>query len=318
MHKWARRFGIGLLAVVVLVGLVIVWQWKSDLPLETVKARWGGPPSRFVEIDGMNVHYRDEGSGPPLLLLHGTGSSLYTWDAWAASLSSTHRVVRLDLPAFGLTGPRPDGDYRQDTYVEFLDRFASKLGLAKFALAGNSLGGAIAWRFAAAHPSEVSALILVDPGGYPRKTKRLLVFRLGSLPGVGPVLEHLDPRILVERTSRQVYGDPSRVAPESIERAYDLVLRPGNRQAFGQETSVPYEDHTALLRALNVPTLVMWGDKDALIPVSDAQRFGADIPGARVRIYEGLGHVPMEEDGPRTAADAREFLATVEGPSATR
>ncbi len=102
--------------------------------------------------------------------VHGTGSSLYTWDAWAAALSSTHRVVRLNLPAFGLTGPRPDGDYRLDTYVAFLDRFASMLGLGNFALAGNSLGGAIAWRFAAAHPSEVSALILVDPGGYPRQT----------------------------------------------------------------------------------------------------------------------------------------------------
>jgi pimeloyl-ACP methyl ester carboxylesterase len=216
--------------------------------------------------------------------------------------------VRLDLPAFGLTGPRPDGDYRLDTYVEFLDRFASKVGLEKFALAGNSLGGAIAWRFAAAHPSEVTSLVLVDPGGYPRKAKRIFVFRLGGLPGIGPLLEHLDPRILVERTSRQVYGDPARVDPDSIERSYELVLRPGNRQAFGAETSVPYEDRTALLRTLNVPTLVMWGDKDALIPVSDAQRFGDDIPGARVRIYEGLGHVPMEEDGPRTAADARAFI----------
>jgi pimeloyl-ACP methyl ester carboxylesterase len=308
VNRTARGAGIGLLVVVGLLGIAIAWEWKSDLPLETLKAKWGSPPSRFVDVDGMSVHYRDEGSGPPVLLVHGTGSNLYTWEAWAAALAPTHRVVRLDLPAFGLTGPRPDGDYRLDTYVEFLDRFASKVGLEKFALAGNSLGGAIAWRFAAAHPSEVTSLVLVDPGGYPRKAKRIFVFRLGGLPGIGPLLEHLDPRILVERTSRQVYGDPARVDPDSIERSYELVLRPGNRQAFGAETSVPYEDRTALLRTLNVPTLVMWGDKDALIPVSDAQRFGDDIPGARVRIYEGLGHVPMEEDGPRTAADARAFI----------
>jgi pimeloyl-ACP methyl ester carboxylesterase len=291
-----------------LLGVLIVWQWKADLPLETVKARWGGPPSRYVLVDGMNVHYRDQGSGPPLVLLHGTGSSLFTWDAWAAALSPSRRVVRLDLPAFGLTGPRPDGDYRLDTYVEFLDHFAAQLGLGKFALAGNSLGGAIAWRFAAAHPSEVTSLILVDPGGYPRKTRRLLVFRLGAAPIVGRVLAHLDPRLLVERTSRQVYGDPSRVNPDAIERSYELVLRDGNREAFGEETSVPFEDRTAVLKTLTVPTLIMWGDKDALIPVSDAQRFAADIPGARLQIYEGLGHVPMEEDGPRTAADARDFL----------
>ncbi len=81
---------------------------------------------------------------------------------------------------------------------------------------------------------------------------------------------------------------------------------------------MPFEDHTALLRTLSVPTLIMWGDKDALIPVSDAQRFAADIPGARLRIYEGLGHVPMEEDGPGTAADAREFLSAAEDHRLTR
>jgi pimeloyl-ACP methyl ester carboxylesterase len=305
MLKWVLRIGLG---VVVVLAFLIAWQWKADLPLETLKARWAGPTSRFVDLDGMSVHYRDEGSGPPVVLVHGTGSSLHTWDAWAAALSPSHRVVRLDLPAFGLTGPRPDGDYRLDTYVEFLDHFAARLGLGRFALAGNSLGGAIAWRFAAAHPSEVTALILVDAGGYPRQVKRPLAFRLGQMPLVGQLLPHLDPRLVVERTVRLVYGDPGRVTPELIERNYELVLRPGNRQAFGAETSLPFEDHTALLQTLHVPTLVMWGDRDALIPVSDAQRFASDIPGARAHIYEGLGHVPMEEDGPRTAADAREFL----------
>jgi pimeloyl-ACP methyl ester carboxylesterase len=308
MRKWMRRVGVAFLVLVGLLCVLVAWQWKDDLPLETLKARWATPPSRFVDIDGMSVHYRDEGSGPPVVLVHGTGANLFTWDAWAAALSPSHRVVRLDLPAFALTGPRPDGDYRLDTYVEFLDRFVAKVGVSKFALAGNSLGGAIAWRFAAAHPDEVTALILVDPGGYPRTTGRPLVFRLGRLPVFAPLVAHLDPRLLVERTLRLVYGDPTRVTPDLIERSYELTLRPGNREAFGAETSVPYEDHTALLRTLHVPTLVLWGDRDALIPVSDAQRFGADIPGARVHVYEGLGHVPMEEDGPRTVADVRAFL----------
>jgi pimeloyl-ACP methyl ester carboxylesterase len=308
MPKWVRRIGTGLLVVVGLLGGLVAWEWKGDLPLETLKARWAGPPSRFVDVDGMSVHYRDEGGGPAIVLLHGTGSSLHTWDAWAAGLSPSHRVVRLDLPAFGLTGPRPDGDYRLDTYVAFLDHFVAKLGLGSFALAGNSFGGALAWRFAAAHPSEVTELVLVDAGGYPRQTKRLLVFRLGHMPLVAPLLAHLDPRLLVERTSRQVYGDPARVTQEQIERNYDLVLRPGNREAFAAVTSVPFEDRTASLRTLHVPALVIWGDRDALIPVSDAARFAADIPGARLRIYEGLGHVPMQEDGPRTVADVRDFL----------
>src|SRR3984957_3716447 len=157
MLKWVRRVGLG---VVVLLGLLIAWQWKAALPLEALKARWAGPTSRFVDLDGMSVHYRDEGSGPPVVLVHGTGSSLHTWDAWAAALSPSHRVVRLDLPAFGLTGPRPDGDYRLETYVEFLDRFAARLGLGRVALAGNSLGGGAALRVAAAHPSGGAGAVL--------------------------------------------------------------------------------------------------------------------------------------------------------------
>jgi pimeloyl-ACP methyl ester carboxylesterase len=164
MPKWMRRVGTGLLVIAGLLGGLGAWEWKGDLPLETLKARWAGPPSRFVDVDGMSVHYRDEGTGPAIVLLHGTGSSLHAWDAWAAGLSPSHRVVRLDLPAFGLTGPRPDGDYRLDTYVAFLDHFVAKLGLGSFALAGNSFGGALAWRFAVAHPSEVTDLVLVDAG----------------------------------------------------------------------------------------------------------------------------------------------------------
>jgi pimeloyl-ACP methyl ester carboxylesterase len=309
MRAWARRLAFGLLAVVGLLAALIVWQWKDDLPLDQLKARWAPAPSEFVDVDGMSVHYRDEGRGPTVVLLHGTGSSLHTWDAWVAALSPTHRVVRLDLPAFGLTGPRPDGDYRLDTYVAFLDHFAARLGLGSFALAGNSFGGALAWRFAVAHPAEVTQLVLVDAGGYPRKTKKLLVFRLGGLPVVASLLSHLDPRLLVERTVRQAFGDPARMPPGLVERTYELTLRPGNRQAFGAVTTVPFEDRTAGLRSLHVPTLVMWGDKDALVPVSDAPRFASDIPGAKLHIYEGLGHVPMEEDGARTGFDVREFLA---------
>jgi pimeloyl-ACP methyl ester carboxylesterase len=300
--------GIGVLAVVLLFSLAIGWEWKSDIPLEQLKHRWASGASRFVDVDGMSVHYRDEGSGPPLLLLHGTGASLHTWDAWERALSGSRRVVRLDLPGFGLTGPQPKGDYRIDTYVEIVDHFAARLGLGRFALAGNSLGGEIAWRFAVAHPSEVSALVLVDSGGYPRDGRRPLVFRLGGLPVLSDLIEHLDPHSLIEKTVRQCYGDPTRVTPEVIERYYELSLRPGNRAAFGARTSIPLEDRTPELRALHMPTLILWGEKDALIPISHASRFAADVQGAAVRTYPDLGHVPMEEDGPRTAADVREFL----------
>jgi len=308
MRNWLRRLGQGVLGAVLLLCALVAWQWRSDIPLDQLKARWATGASRFVDVDGMSVHYRDEGSGPPVVLLHGTGSSLHTWDAWADALSPSRRVVRFDLPGFGLTGPRPDGDYRIETYVAFVDHVAARLGIGRFALAGNSLGGQIAWRFAVAHPEEVTDLILVDAGGYPRTGKRPIVFRLGGIPGVSSLMAHLDPRALAERTTRQIYGNPSRLTPDVVDRYVELSLRPGNRAAFGARTSLPDEDRTAELRGLRVRTLVMWGDRDSLIPSSNAWRFAADIPGATVRTYPDLGHVPMEEDGPRTAADARAFL----------
>ncbi|MGO9834501.1 MAG: alpha/beta fold hydrolase [Polyangiaceae bacterium] len=308
MRKWVRRVGQGALALGLLLCALVAWAWKSDIPLDELKSRWATGASRFVEIDGMSVHYRDEGSGLPILLLHGTGSSLHTWDGWADALSSSHRVVRLDLPGFGLTGPEPRADYRIDTYVEFVDHFAARLGLGHFALAGNSLGGEIAWRFAVAHPSELTELVLVDAGGYPRTTKRPLVFRIGGMPILSELMGHLDPRMLVERTTRQCYGDPTRVTSELVERYYELSLRAGNRAAFGARTSLPFDDRTSELRGLHVRTLILWGDRDALIPSSNARRFAADIQGATVHTYGDLGHVPMEEDGPRTAADVRAFL----------
>jgi pimeloyl-ACP methyl ester carboxylesterase len=308
MRKWLRRIGIGLLAVVGLLLLLVASQWKADIPFDQLKARWAPPPSRFVDVDGMSVHYRDEGTGPAVVLLHGTGASLHTWDAWASAFDKSHRVIRMDLPAFGLTGPRPDGDYRIDVYVDFVQHFVSRLGLERFALAGNSLGGEIAWRFAVAHPAEVDSLVLVDAGGYPRKGSRPLVFRLGSMPLVAPLMSHLDPRPLVRRTTRQIYGDPSKVTSDVIDRYCELSLRAGNRAAFGARTALPFEDRSAEIAGLRVPTLVVWGGRDPLIPVEYAHRFAADIPGATLHIYEGLGHVPMEEDGVRTAPDVLAFL----------
>jgi pimeloyl-ACP methyl ester carboxylesterase len=316
MGKWIRRLGIGLVGILALAALLVAWEWKSDIPLEQLKARWATGASQFMDLDGMSVHYRDEGAGSPVLLVHGTGSSLQTWDAWASALSSHHRVVRLDLPAFGLTGPQPQGDYRIGTYVDLLDHFASRLGLSRFALAGNSLGGEIAWRFAAAHPEELSALVLVDAGGYPRTGKRPLVFRIGGMPVLSTLIGHLDPRVLVDRTVHLCYGDPSLVTPELVERYYELSLRPGNRAAFGARTSLPFEDHTAALHDLHVPALILWGAKDALIPVAFARRFADDIAGASLRIYDGLGHVPMEEDGPRTVADVEAFLSNLPAAAA--
>ncbi len=310
MRSWARRLAIALGVIVVLLAALIAWQWQSDVPLPTLKARWATGASRFVDVDGMDVHYRDEGTGTPIVLVHGTGSALQTWDAWTGKLiADGYRVVRLDFPGFGLTGPEPRGDYRIEAYVDFLDHVATRLGLQTFALAGNSLGGQIAWRYAAAHPERVTALVLVDAAGYPIAGTPPIAFRLGRMPIAAKLMAHLDPRWLVARTLRLSYGDPTRVTPALIDRYTDMALRPGNRAAFGQRTSVPFDDRTAELARLKMPVLILWGGRDHLIPVANARRFAAAIPGADLRIYDDLGHVPMEEDAARTVADVEQFLA---------
>jgi pimeloyl-ACP methyl ester carboxylesterase len=307
-----RRFVRGLGIVVLLLLGVIAWQWQSDLPLPLLEEHWAGGASRFLDVDGMRVHYRDEGSGPPLLLLPGTGASLHTWDDWSAALvAGGQRVVRLDMPAFGLTGPNPSNDYRMSAYVDFLEHFVTKLGLTRFSLGGNSLGGCIAWQYAVDHPARVDALVLVDAFGYPRQEPPPFAFRIGRYPGIGWLMAHLDPRWLVTKTLRQAYGDPSRVTPALIARYSELALRPGNRAAFAARTAAPFEDRTRELGKLKVPVLIEWGELDHLIPVGDARRFARDIPGAQLKIYGDLGHVPMEEDGARTVADVKTFLAAL-------
>ena len=312
MRKWLVRLVKGFLKAVVFVTIVsvlaIAAQWKENEPVDTLRARWGTTPSRFVDVDGMPVHYRDEGAGPVIVLLHGTGASLHTWDGWAKALvADGRRVVRMDLPAFGLTGPHPANDYRIETYVEFVEHFAKKIGLQRFALAGNSLGGGIAWRYAVAHPERTTALVLVDPNGYP-PTHLPLALRMGKYPALAWLGTHLDPHFLVARTLKTSYGDPSRVTKEQIGRYRDMALRDGNRAAFAARTGVPYEDHTAELATLKLPTLIVWGALDHVIPIENAQKFASAIAGSELKVYPTLGHVPMEEDPATTVADVRAFL----------
>jgi pimeloyl-ACP methyl ester carboxylesterase len=261
-----------------------------------------------MALQGLDVHYRDEGSGPAVLLLHGTGASLHTWDAWAAALAPTHRVVRLDLPGFGLTGPAADGDYRIAKMEAFVDEFVTKIGLDRFAVAGNSWGGEIAWTYTIDHPQRVSALVLVDSGGFPNLGPVPLVFRMARHPWLFRPLAKLGTARFVGKTLRDVYGDPSRITDEVRRRYLELSCRAGSRYAFSERIVAPHVDRTADLRQIAAPTLIMWGGLDRVVPPANAERFHAVIPGSRVIVHADAGHIPMEELGAQTAAEAVAFL----------
>lgn len=300
--------------VLALTVLTFAWLYEPDRPVEALKARWAPPPSRFLAVAGVQAHLRDVGpreDPEPLLLLHGTSASLHTWEGWVDALSDSERVITVDLPGFGLTGPNPSGDYSAAAYTGFVVALLDALELRSVVVAGNSLGGNIAWELALAAPERVSRLILVDAAGYPReRSVEPIGFRVARTPGLRRVADVILPRSIVEKSVRSVYGDPSRVTPELVDRYFELTLREGNRHALAARLSQwSGGEDSARISQVTQPTLILWGDKDQLIPPEHGERFHRDIAGSVLVSFPGLGHVPQEEDPATSVAAVQRFLA---------
>jgi pimeloyl-ACP methyl ester carboxylesterase len=305
MRRIVRTLAVAAAALSVLLLL----GFRRDRPAAEVEARWATPPSRFLVVDGLRVHYRDRGVGPAIVLLHGAGSSLFAWEGWSEALAGDHRVIALDLPGQGLTGPDPRHRYRAGEMAEFVDAFVRQLGVARFVLAGHSMGGGVAWRYALAHPDKLDALVLVDAGGYPRDRPPPLGLRLQGAPIIGRITRFVTPRFLVARSLRDAYGDPARVDETLVDRYDDLLLRDGNREAARERFSLALDpDAARRVREVRAPTLILWGSRDHWIPPHDAERFHADIAGSTVVILDGPGHLPMEEAPAASLAALRAFL----------
>lgn len=318
--------GLGLKVVGLLVGALlffavagVVATWAPDKPVSELAPRWARPPSQFVQVQGMQVHLRDEGPGAgapmaadapaPIVLLHGTSASLHTWEGWTGALKGQRRVIRFDLPGFALTGPHPQDDYSIDAYVRFVVATLDRLGIARCVLAGNSLGGQIAWAVAATHPNRVERLVLVDAAGYPFEPQSVPIgFQIARLPVLDPLMRNTLPRGLVERSVRNVYGNPAKVTPELVDLYADMALREGNRRALGLRMAQRLAVAPERIATLKLPTLILWGGQDRLIPPDNAQKFARDITGSRLVMFDDLGHVPHEEDPGRTIAPVKAFL----------
>lgn len=305
MGLWARRVVLALLALI-LVSLAA--GFRSDLDPALLEARYATPASRFVEVDGLRVHYRDRGTGPAVVLVHGSSSSLFTWEGWADALAAEHRVVTLDMPGHGLTGPDPQGRYSAAEMADVVDAFTTAIGLDSFVIGGNSMGGSVAWHYAILHPARVRGLILVDAAGLPRLEPRPFGFRLSASPVFGPVVRWVTPRFLVAASVRDAYGDPSRANDAVIDRYDDLLLREGNREATRERFARPEDGLEARLGEIHVPTLILWGSRDHWILPKYGEAFRDRIPGAKLVMLEGLGHVPMEEDPAASVAPVKEML----------
>ncbi len=290
----------------------ILFLAERDIPLADLKPKYANAQSQFIPMMGMEVHIRDEGvqsDSLPIILLHGMSSSLNTWDQVVVNLKAQKRVISLDLPGFALTGPNPTNTYTFPYYNEFINQLTAKLGIKRFILAGNSLGGAIAWNYVVAHPTRVANLILIDAAGYPRKNESgSLGFKIASTPVINNLLLYVTPKMLVRASLKSIYADEKLVSDAQVERFHDIAIREGCREAALTMFKGSFKGDPKQIAQIKTPTLILWGDQDKVIDVSNADLFAKDIAGSQVEIYKNIGHVPMEEVPARVASSLLNFI----------
>ena len=321
--RLAKIILLAILATGISLAALIAVYWAPDRSVDELK-KWQLSNSEFIDVDGMQVHvvrsYKCTNSNRGMakdspqtfVLLHGTSASLHTWQGWTKALSDEYCVVSMDLPGFGLTGPYTDSSikYTSANYATFVINVLNKLNLDRVILAGNSLGGKIAWRTAALYPERVDKLILVDAVGYPATPKSIpLGFKLAAYPALKPILGRILPKSIVKKSVLSVYADDSKVDEALIDRYYDLSLRTGNRGALSDRLrDFDNIENQQQIKQLSLPTLILWGAQDDLIPVENAALFHRDIVNSQLNIFNNLGHVPHEEDPLATVAVVQEFL----------
>ena len=284
----------------------------ADISVEELKTAYANKQSKFIEIDGMNVHYRDEGKGFPIVLIHGTAASLHTWNGWSKELTKNYRVIRMDLPAFGITGPNKSAVYSIKSYTEFLQQFLLEMKLEKFYLVGNSLGGNIAWNYAAENPEKVEKLVLVAASGLPTNKPQPWIFKLAKTPVLNSLFLYFTPKSIIRKNIEQVYADDAKITDDLVSRYHKMALRVGNRKAFIDRAKIDFKlgEKTNLekLHSLKTKTLLIWGAKDNWIPLDNGKRMDSILSNSKLVVLENSGHVPMEENPKESLAVLKSFL----------
>lgn len=284
--------------------------WTPDLPKAELQERYGVPGQQVLAVDGLAIHYQDTGrpDAPVLMLLHGFGSSLQTWDAWVPQLASDYRVIRLDLSGFGLTGANPSQDYSEARDLATLQHFADQLGLTGFSVIGHSLGGKMAWSLAAAEPERVKALVLMAPDGFaPPEQWGTKPYEVPAIMGL---MKYSLPKILVRKFVGAAFSDPQHLTESLVDRYHDMLRAPGVRQAIldrGQQTI--YTNPIARLQQIRAPTLLLWGEDDRMIPSSQAASYAQVLQRSDTVVLPNLGHVLQEERPELGLQQVKAFLS---------
>jgi pimeloyl-ACP methyl ester carboxylesterase len=317
--RWIKGIAKGLLGVIVLIGvlLIIGAVIYRDTPVAEVEAKWATPPSQFVEIDGVRMHYRDEGEGPVVVLLHANYSSLFMWEPWVVALRERYRVIRLDLPAHGLTGPEPSGNYTLERIQQLFEKFVDEKGLERFTVVGTSIGGTVAMRYTADHPDRIERLVLISPGSLePRVRGRTTP---ANVPKAADLLGYILPKSFTRFMLTNDYGDSERVTDAVVDEWYEMWMREGNRLAMlnllRQYVSGGVEDK---IRAVSVPVLLIWGEKNKRVPLAlayETKDLLVNSPEVRLEVLPGIGHMLVQEAPEASSQLIRRYLDEVSTPN---
>jgi pimeloyl-ACP methyl ester carboxylesterase len=260
----------------------------------------------------MEVHYRDQGAerAPCILMLHDIGSSLHAFEHWADTMQLEYRVLRLDLPGFGLTGPHPKGDYSMKMYRDFLDEFLADMGVKRCYVVGNGLGGRLAWELALAYPKRVRKLVMISPSGFPndKANKTAMEKMAGGNAAQKRQFRYFTSKKLVRKTLKQNYYDEEKVKIETVKRHYELLRRKGNRKAYIDRVNHEDYNRTRRIKDIEAPTLIMWGTENQVIPIEHASYFHKALPNSKLKMYPETGHYLMEEIASVAAPDVMSFL----------
>ena len=298
------------LTLSILLALAAFWAWTPDRDPAELAARYLRAPADIVTVADTRLHVRDDGpkEAPALLLLHGFGASLHTWEPWAQALAGPYRVLRVDLPGHGLSPPDPTGNYTDTRSLQLLLALLDQLGLQRVSVIGNSMGGRIAWTMAVRHPERVNKLVLIAPDGFASPG----YFEYGRAPEVSSMLHLMRvalPRQLLRMSLAPAYVNNRVLDDALLDRYHDLLRAPGAREAMLQRMrQTVLVDPVPLLKTVQAPTLLLWGEQDKMIPIANADDYLKAIPGSTLVRLPGLGHLPHEEDPARSLAPVRDFL----------
>ena len=296
--------------VAALIVAACVWAYTPDIPRSVLEAKYAPATDAFVDAAGIRVHVRDTGgrSAPAVVLIHGFGSSLQTWEGWATLLSPKYRVVRYDLPGFALTGPDPTGDYSEARGIQILASLMDRLGISRATIIGNSIGGKLAWEFAAEHPARVDKLVLVSPDGF--ASPGFAYGKPAKVPAWLGLTRYVLPKSFVRMSLVPAYADPSRLNDATVTRYWELMRAPGVRGAMlDRLRQTVLADPEPALRRIEAPTLLLWGEKDQMIPFANTKDYLRLLKAATLAPLPTLGHVPQEEAPTLSLPPVEAFLA---------